>query len=367
MSTSPVSPTPGFQAQEDFRENRIKWIGGSDIGSLFNLAPYGCELRLFKMKTEVVPDFPFFGNSATSRGQRWEPIAAEVYREKTGRTIRRCHPKADEVATMLRPQPDYEIVNDARGPEWGRGMLSIKNPGREMFLKIKQAITALTNIIDPKTEWERKQLEDGKNALRPYILQLQSEFAGQKVKWGSFGVYWPDGDDIVYVDIEADAGIISNIRDKAIEFWRSKEMGIAPPKLDPKARQCKTCEFRVTCQQAHLLALLEKEAGDGETAIIPELDGLVAEIRALQEPYDELEEQIDAKKAEIKQLLEAAQADVGQGNAVLVYNRLQSGRQTFQQAQFFKAYPDLKPQAEKFFNQGAPFRVLKMYDRAKKG
>ena len=63
----------------------------------------------------------------------------------------------------------------------------------------------------------------------------------------------------------------------------------------------------------------------------------------------------------------AYMADVGQGNAVLVYNRLQSGRQTFQQAQFFKAYPDLKPQAEKFFNQGAPFRVLKMYDRAKKG
>lgn len=364
MSTPELAPSPQFQKEETFREDRVHTLGGSDAGSLYGLEPYGCQRRLFNQKTGVTPDFIFMGSNATRRGQMLEDFAAQLYMEKTGRSVRRVAPKHDEIVSCLRPQPDREIVNDAWG-DGKRGILSIKVPGREAYFKIKTAVTALLGP-EPKTEWEKAQVTRGKQTLHPYILQLQAEMAAQKVHHGSFVFFNADLWELVYVDIDRDEEVIADIRARALKFWEDKEAGIAPPKLDPKARQCKSCEFRVSCQQDSLLKLLEKEGDDTDVAVLPILDQKVALLREREELLDEAQALVDETKDELRAIMEESKADVGQSDLFRVYFRLQAGRKSFQAAEFARAYPDLKQQMEKFWKTGSPFRVLKTYDLVRK-
>lgn len=355
-----------IQRQEQIREERQSYIGGSDLHHLFNLKPYGCELQLMRKKLGQQPDIAFFGNDNTDRGNALEPLAAKRYTEVTGRELRKINVgKAHKDITFFRPTPDYEILNNARGPEWGPGLLSIKCPNKESFLKLKYAVDAWKNPNPNPTEYEKAQAERGRDTCLPYILQLQGELCAYGRKWGSFAFFNADLWKVVYFDVDFDPSIAEMLEEKLVVFWSKKTAGTLPDKLEATSSQCRGCEFRVSCQSEDLLKLLQSEGPEGDIATLPILDQLVGELREVEEIAAEAEKLVNDKKDNIKQVL--SDCDVAQSEKFRVYHRLQSGRVTFNHKDFFKAHPEIEEKERKKFERiSAPFRSLRVYDRIKK-
>jgi predicted phage-related endonuclease len=369
-----MSAPTTIREQEQFQADRRGYIGGSDVANLFNLEPYYCKLKLYNIKTGVRADTPFLGNRATERGTKLEDMAAEVYAEKTRRHIRRVAPRQHKDFPILRPQPDYEIVNDERGP----GLLSVKVPGRENFLR-----------------WHRED-----SPPEPYLLQLQAELAAYNRTWGSYAIFWADGWDLKYWDYNRDDRIITGILSAARDFWENNVLkAVAPEKLDAKSRQCRECEFRIKCHYDNLMKLLEQDATDGQTIPhIPILDALVADLKQAQELVADATELEDEKKEILRKAL--ADADAGEGDHYRVRNLLISGRETLQKEPLIKhvnqlgmaaqkvnhavehgKLPQLPPMLQmlvnefvglpellttKFLKKGSPFRQLRTYELVRK-
>lgn len=220
--------------RETFLAERRGGIGGSDIQHVFDIAPWGCSLKLWREKRGETPDHPFEGNNATERGTRLEAIAAQVYTERTGRELRRVTlARKHRSFPFLLCHLDRMVVNDSRGP----GALSIKVPGREAYYAIK-----------------RSGLPEG------YIMQAQHEMLVTGWQWASFAIFWADGWDLLHWDIPRDETLIERIREKAIAFWGLVENGPMPPKLQPKDPRCRKCDYRTSCQGEALLAVMGEDA-----------------------------------------------------------------------------------------------------------
>lgn len=285
--------------REQFLAERLTGIGGSDIDDLFNLPPYGCRRKLWYEKRRAVPDYPFFGNNQTERGQRLEDVAATVYSEKTGRTIRRVlQLKRDKERPYLIAHLDRQIVKNDRGP----GSLSLKCPNSFVFRKAK-----------------RDGVGDG------YILQIQHEIGITNWQWGAFGLFCADQWDMIHFDVDRDESLITEIRKAGESFWREVEFGPAPEKLKPEDRRCQSCPFRTQCQGEALYGGTSVDSAD--VPVLNELAPLCRELQELQQLESEAGELVSAKKEAIKTLMgELALADT-EGFRVLY--RTQKGSEYF--------------------------------------
>ena len=174
-------------------------IGGSDIGDVLNLEPWGCRRRLYYEKTGFTPDYYDAENPLLERGLALEAVALEMYERKTGRPIGLSVPGLP----VLSPTRLYRSAEDSRllvhldavvyreprkkgrpkkrkGAETFAGVLELKTVGAPMFFKIK-----------------RDGIPDA------YIMQIQHAMAVTGLSWGSFGILWPDGWRMITFDVEA--------------------------------------------------------------------------------------------------------------------------------------------------------------------
>jgi putative phage-type endonuclease len=210
--------------REEFLKIRKEFIGASDIGSLFDIEPYGCRRRLYFDKSGATPDFDLSEKPELKRGQRLEKIASDYYEEKTGRQVFPVEQKKHKHLPRCGASGDRLVFDDGRP---GPGLLELKVVGTGSFFKIL------------------------KNGLpEEYISQLQYAIAVYGLKWGSFGIYCPEKDGLYNFDVDFDEKLAKVLLTEADTFWQEYiHTRIVPErKLPPDSKACAGCQFKSTCE-----------------------------------------------------------------------------------------------------------------------
>lgn len=273
---------------EEFLEARKAGFGGSDIGDLLDSEPYGCRRRLFLSRLGILPDG---GDDRMrhhlERGKFFEGPVAGLYTEKTGR-------KLGEIGTGYLKQFPYVRANadrlvskepDGSAGADGYGVLEIKCPAAWSFKKIKK-----------------------EGLPESYILQLQWQMLCYGASWGSFAVYWPDGHELLWFDVERDEALIATLFERARKEWGLLEEFLAyqrggmifedmlkfafPGKHEQHRASCARCPAFELC---HGIKLAE-----GVIVQAPELEDTARAYSELVRTIRDSESQKDALKQQLK-------------------------------------------------------------------
>jgi len=301
--------------REEWLEHRGRGIGGSDspVIVLGNDHPFKTPYELWQEKmgqgsyTEETPDM--------KRGKVLEPIAADIYKAKTGRNVRRVnrilqHP---EIPCML-ANVDREIVGNDRGP----GILEIKCPRGRTFSKIKR---------------------EGLPAY--YYIQLQHYLSVTGRSWGSFAIFSADSWELLWFDVEADRGVIFSLEAEIPHWWENYVVKEQPP------------------QDSTVDIDLPDAGGDVVKTETPDWYFAVREYVEAKALADEAKELVSEKKMTITDLMKQYDADVVEGAGARVYWKQQKGRKSFDWKKFQKDNPDMD--LSSYFKVSAPSRPFKLY------
>lgn len=261
--------------------DRIGYIGGSDIGDLLSLAPYGCQLRLWREKRGEAPDRP--ETAPMKRGTRLEEVGAEEFARRTGWEVRRYKEvrKSFAVAHIDRHIVAAEGRTDPNGrPLNGPGVLEIKCPGDFAFRRIKY---------------------DGLS--QAYVAQLQWYLGLTGWQWGAWAVFNANGWELEWWPVHRDEEMIAMLGERASEFWQTIRTGPEPQRFDIADKRCAHCHVRSSCHG--LDAIGDMPEWDGEIEQDPGLDPLVTEYLQAAEIASEA----DALKKQIAERLKAEMGD----------------------------------------------------------
>ncbi len=254
MTTLPI-----LADRDEFLRERLTCLGGSDAASLFS-AGYGCLRRLFYSKRNTPADAGDDDSPILRRGRKLERVALEEFALASGRRLESvgliCHPDYPEIGA----HQDAVEYDDTR-PERGPGTIEVKCLGRESFFRTKRE-----GMIDD------------------YQLQIQHGMLAAGTQWGTFVVFWPDGFQLLWWDVERDEDLCRMIQDAAVATWRQIQDpdSLLPERLDPHDKRCATCRWQRSCQGARLLEIMEAGKADENDL---EFDGTIA---ALAAEYHEL-------------------------------------------------------------------------------
>jgi putative phage-type endonuclease len=288
-------------------------IGGSDTPTILGQNPYQTPLELWEQKTgrrgdqEITP--------AMQRGTVLEPVAAEIYAQKTGRKLRR-------VNTLLRHADhewltgniDREIVNDDRGP----GVLEIKCPGLNVFGKAKR---------------------EGLPAA--YNLQLAHYLAVSRRKWGAFAVFNAEKWELIFFDVDRDEGLIDIIIAQDAAFY-----------------QCVLDDTPPIESISPALDLPPIEPIELVTMDSPAWREAIERLQEAREIRAEAEALENEAKQSIQQIMTETGATVAQGAGARIYYRMSDGRTTIDSKRLAREHPEI---FAKYAKTGSPFRTFKPY------
>jgi putative phage-type endonuclease len=194
--------------------DRAKWLavrrtglGSSDIAAIFGLHPFKSAHDVWLDKVDMAP--PVEDNPDMRRGRRLEPIAAQLFTEVTGLKVRRQPLKRAKAYPWLLASVDRQILSDGDTPT---GPLEIKVPRSQTFYR-----------------WRRKGLPDY------VVLQGQLEAGVWDAGLSTFGIYNPDGDELLTPVVPADAVVWEQLVNRSGEWWENHVIrGIEPEKALPK-------------------------------------------------------------------------------------------------------------------------------------
>ena len=267
-------------------------IGGSDEHHVFSEPPYGCARRLWYDKRGVDQDYPEDETAVMQRGTRLEDLVAELYAERTGRTVERR-------GTIVSVEHPWARVNIDRAilgvPDRGPGVLEVKTHNYWMFRQIK-----------------KHGLQTG------HILQAQHGCKVTGHAWASYAILHPDSWDLIHFDVERDDTLIAQMVDAGAAFWRQVEHGPMPDPLPEIDRRCHTCPWRKTCRGEALLAaaLISREEFLAPLEQDSSLAELLADYREAKRMADDSAETLDAVKDALRERLGDRQAVECEGTRI---------------------------------------------------
>jgi len=241
--------TSEVTAHEAWLEARRQGVGGSDIGAMFNLEPYGCQRMLWYDKRNQEPDYPRKEGGVLDRGHALEPVIAEQFTKDYGLKVRNVN------QIKQHKTEHWALANLDRKVEGEDILLECKTAGREIFHRIKR---------------------DG--IPEHYIMQVQQYLWITGYKKAILAILWADGWKFLYEEIEADPNIHRLIQDTGRWFWRMVTEGGIPDRLDPNDKRCQTCIFRTTCQGQALLDKIDDATGEEIVDMSNELDPLMEDL-----------------------------------------------------------------------------------------
>jgi putative phage-type endonuclease len=291
---------------------RKKGIGGSDAPAILGVNPYQTAYQLWIEKTTaaVDDDEP---TPAMLRGQYLEGIAAQVYEEKTGRTLEEApdslaHPEH----SFMRANIDRKIVGDPRGP----GVLEIKCPGLHIFGKCKR-----------------------EGLAEMYVVQAQHYLAVTGTTWCSFAIFSAELWDLVWFDIDRDETLIEVLVREEGAFWDHVERDVPPIMPDEPVVKLPPVDGELVKMSS---AAWTQAVKDYKTAL-------------------EIEAEAKAVKTAAQQKLQAlmGEAQVAEGSGFRAYWKPQKGRKTLDKAAFKKAHPGID--LNDFMKAGKPSRPFRTY------
>lgn len=272
---------------EDFLKSRLLGFGGSDIGDLLDSEPYGCKRRLFLERLGLMPATNDDKRAHhLERGKFFEAPVAELYQKRTGREVKETGTGYLKQYPFVRANADRLVYGPAKIGEKGRsscGVLEIKVPAAWSFKKIKK-----------------------EGLPEAYILQLQWQMLCYGTTWGSFCVYWPDGHEMLWFDIERDDALIQMLFDRAKGEWELLEFykipctdsrgwtadAQFPPTKPSHYTGCQNCPAYEKC---HGMAL-----PDGVILAVPELEPVAARYSELVGILKGNEKEKDELKSQLK-------------------------------------------------------------------
>lgn len=256
-------------------------IGGSEIGAVLGISDWATAADVFDKKLGLARlEDP---NHDMERGTALESIVADIYAQRTGRTlIEEPMRQRAELASYLHASPDRVIApaNDPSHPTMemapadGPGVLEIKVPRWRGFDRVR------VDGISPS-----------------YYAQLQQYLYVKGFAWGSFAVFNADAWELYWFDVLRDDALIDQIKIRGREFWehhmvprqrpgtRREPLVIVPPRVGAEAIYCDT----------------------------PEFVAAVAAVRQTQANYQVMERDYERAKERLRALLGTAEAVVGPG------------------------------------------------------
>jgi predicted phage-related endonuclease len=278
-------------ARSNFLAERRTMIGGSDAAAAMNIG-YGCRRRLVMDKRGVIPDYEDEETAAMERGREMEALIADKYARATNRVVRVVGTQRHNYYEFLGVHMDRRVEEvSGQGGLVRPGYLEIKCVGRESFHRIKR---------------------DG--IPEDYILQVQHGLMVTGWQWGSYAVFWPDGWQLLWWDVERDDVLIRNLMDAEIRTWAMVQSGEMPERLAPGDRRCAKCCYRKSCQGSALLALIDDAPGEFEDD--PSLEQLAKEYADAQRIEAEARELKESLGAQLKSALGDRQAVRANGTRI---------------------------------------------------
>lgn len=179
------------------QEERMQYIGGSDIAAIMGQSRWKTPYRLWAEKTGKIEMPDLSGRESVEMGNRLEQFVAEIFSEKTGKTVRRA-PK------MYRhPQYPFLVANIDRLIVGGDELLECK-----------------TCSAYKLEEWENK-------IPREYVLQViwYLGITGRKRGWIACLI---GGQKFDYKPIDFDQELFDMMLDKALKFWELVQKKVPP-------------------------------------------------------------------------------------------------------------------------------------------
>ena len=296
------------QKHKEWLDARRLGVGGSDIGHLFNLRPYGCQRYLWYDKRNTKPDYPRKEGGVLDRGHALEPIIAEQFTKDYGLKVRNINQIKQHKHEL------WALANLDRKVEGEDILLECKTAGREIFHRIKR---------------------DG--IPEHYIMQVQQYLWITGYKKAVLAILWADGWVFLYEEINADPSIHKLIADTGRYFWRMVSEGGIPDRLDPNDRRCSNCIFRTTCQGQLLLDKFD-DKGEDIADMSEVLDPLIEELVGIESVIDEASGIKQGIDLQIKELM--TDVPTASCTGFRIHYRPHT-RNSFQSAKLKKDHPKL--------------------------
>ncbi|MBA7544435.1 hypothetical protein ES705_36791 [subsurface metagenome] len=205
MAKKSAAPVASYRDRDDWLEMRRSGIGGSDASAILGVNPYSTPRDVWLDKVGKGVDVEV--TAPMKRGIYLEPIAADVYAEETGRTLRRQPLVRHKEHEFIIGNADRQIL--AVGDVTATGVLEIKCPG----------LYTMSNVRA--------------HGLPDYmIVQLMHYLAVYGYEWGSFGLFNAENWKLVHFDLEADKDLIEQIIEAEVKFWEDHVIPQIEPPVD---------------------------------------------------------------------------------------------------------------------------------------
>jgi len=183
-------------------EERMRYIGGSDIAAIMGQSRWKTAYRLWAEKTGKIEMPDLSNNAAVEMGTRLEQFVADLFAEKTGKQVRK--------QSKMYSHKEYPF----------------------MVAHVDRLITGGDELLECKTCSQYK-LEEWENKIpKEYVLQViwYLGITGRKRGWIACLI---GGQKFDYKCIEFDEELFNMMVERAVKFWEMVQNNI-PPVIMPE-------------------------------------------------------------------------------------------------------------------------------------
>lgn len=282
------------------KENRHKFVGGSDIPTILGINKYKTQFQLAQEKLGIKPS-EFHGNEYTEYGNALEPQIREYIN-----VVNDTHFSPD---TRIDYDKHIRSNTDGYDPEH-QGILEIKTHGKNLNTK-------------------------------PYIAQMQLYMYQFDVDWGWLTLYErPDNFDATFDAgrlkievIDRDEEYIQHILDAIETFWI----------------RCEYLKEKPNMTEQEFMGIGQNEL----TIVAKQVEKLEFDLMK----YKEIEKHYKDMKQRLYELMEEYDVKKWETDAIIITRILPSQRESFDSTRFKKEHPDLAEQYKKVSQTAGSVRI----------
>lgn len=201
----------------EYKKNRQKYIGGSDMGALLDIAPDSWEvnskLKLYLAKTQelTLDDIDPFVKPILTRGKRWEGAVGEMFVERL-------------------ENDGHKVKITGNNKTWRHPIYEHHRCETDMDVLLDDSTDVVTVEIKTVNPWTAREWGESDTDEAPihYLAQCQwgLGITGRKtcLLAALFGL-----DDLRVFIVQRDDGLINTLRQTAQAFWIDHVLARKPP------------------------------------------------------------------------------------------------------------------------------------------
>lgn len=246
------------QTHEDWLACRMSGIGSSEVATIIGANPYETPYQLWRRKKGI--DGPKEENSAMHLGHVLEPAVAQLWQEKTGKSIIKRSAGDwvvyDEKYPYMRVSPDRLF--------WGKD----KSPANRGILECKTTQMRIDEDSIPKY----------------WLVQLQYQLGVMGLKHGALA-WLSMGRDFGHKSFPFHKDIFEAVQYKVTRFWEDNILGDRPPKEE---------------NSSDILLMFDRHTDGKQLEATPEIMDEIANLKLLKAQKKQLEESIGQGEEKVK-------------------------------------------------------------------